>query len=226
MAQVAQCGRFLFSRMEAGAPQNTTHCPRQDLPGSPGLQLGTHLGWAGPHPHPAPLVPTACSRRGSPLHPCQGLLEEGRGERLSPQGWAWQGHLGGGRVPWALTCLQCLAGHAPAPHHLGKPQVSINHALGHVGKRWASPKPCWLPACPWDAFVGWSSALVIVPSLRGAKEKCSQCLQKQKFALSCSRWDQRGTAGGTSTLSLVPAPLAHPLPRPESAHGPPRHMVA
>lgn len=41
-------------------------------------------------------------------------------------------------VLWVLTCLQCLAGHAPPPHHLGKPQVSINQALGHVGKCWAT----------------------------------------------------------------------------------------
>lgn len=85
MAQVARCGHFLSSRMGAGPPQNTTHYPCQDLPG---LQPGTHLDWAGPHPHPALPAPTACSRRGSPSRPCQGLLEEGRGEWLSPRGWA------------------------------------------------------------------------------------------------------------------------------------------
>ena len=122
-------------------------------------------------------------------------------------------------VPCALTCLQCLAGRAPAPHHLGKPQVSIKHALGHVDKPWGSPEPCWFPPCPGDSFLGWSHSPGIVPSLRGAKEKCGRCLQKQKFSLSCSRWDQRGTAAGTSTLSLVPASLARPLPRPKSAHG-------
>lgn len=74
------------SRMGVGAPQNTTQYLHRDLPSSPGLQLVPHLGWAGPHLHPAPLAPTAYSRRGSPCHPCQGLLEKDRGEQLGPQG--------------------------------------------------------------------------------------------------------------------------------------------
>lgn len=55
---------------------------------------------------------------------------------LGMAGTAWRGQ-------WALTCLQRLAGHAPASHDFGKLQVSIKP--GHVGECWASPDPCWLP---------------------------------------------------------------------------------
>lgn len=72
----------------------------------------------------------------------QGKAAEAVGSGMA--GTAWQGQ-------WALTCLQRLAGHAPPPHHFGKLQVSIE--LGHVGERWASPEPCWLPLHPWDAFL-------------------------------------------------------------------------
>lgn len=87
--------------MGVGGLQNTTHYPHQNHPGSTGIQLDTHLGWALPRPHPALPVPAACCHRGSLPHPCRGLLEEGRGEQLRPWGWAWQGQRGraGGLSP-------------------------------------------------------------------------------------------------------------------------------
>lgn len=134
--------------------------------------------------------------------------------RLGMAGAVWQGAVGSHLPPapgWPCS-------GPPSPW-----QTSGQHkpCSGPCGQALGNPRDLLTPTLP----SGCLSRMVLLTGdcvvSQGCKGEVWQCLQKQKFALRCSRWDQRGTAVGTSTVLLVPAPLARPLPRPESAHGPP-----